>query len=116
MTTTPLVSALSAALLAALISLGGARGALADEHEDAHEHDSVTMADLPPEVQATFERESKGGRVEDLRRETHMGGTVIYEGEIVHEGRGAEIEVGANGKVLEREAPHDERAEHCDGR
>jgi hypothetical protein len=116
MTTPPLVSALSAALLAGLISLSGAREALADKDEDAHEHDSITMADLPPPVQATFQRESQGGRVEDLRRETHTGGTVIYEGEIVRDGRGAGIEVGDNGKVLERETPHDERTEHCDRR
>jgi hypothetical protein len=115
MTTKPVVSALSAALLAGLVSLGSARWALADADEDAHGHDSVTMADLPAAVQATFEREAKGGRVEYLRRETHMGGTVIYEGEIVRDGRGAEIEVGADGKVLERETPHDERTEH-DGR
>ncbi len=100
------------ALLAGMLSLGGLGRAMADEDEGGHEHQSVTMADLPAAAQKTLKREAKGGNIEELRKETRKNGTVVYEAEIVKNGKGTDIEVSAEGKVLERGKTHDESAEH----
>jgi len=88
---------------------GAARG---HEEEKGHAHESVKFEELPAVVQATFTRESKGGKIEELRKETRKNGKVIYEGEIVKNGKGWDIEVNAEGKVVERGKPHSEEGEH----
>jgi hypothetical protein len=103
---------LSTLLLAGLLGLGLGSRALADEGESGHEHQSVTMEDLPAAVQTTFKREAKGGKIEELRKETRKDGVVVYEGEIVKNGKGRELEVSGTGKVLERGKTHDESSEH----
>ena len=103
---------LATLLLAGALGLGGWAQALAEENEGGHEHQSVTMADLPAAVQSTFKREAKGGQIEELRKETRKDGKVIYEAEIVKNGKGTDIEVSAEGKVLERGKSHDESKEH----
>jgi uncharacterized membrane protein YkoI len=70
------------------------------------------MADLPAAAQTTLKHEAKGGKIEELRKETRKDGKVIYEAEIVKAGKGTDIEVGADGKVLERGKAHDEATEH----
>jgi hypothetical protein len=103
---------MTVALLAATLGLGGVGRALADEHEGTHEHRSVAMADLPAAAQKTLKREAKGGKIEELRKETRKDGTVIYEAEIVKNGKGTDIEVNGDGKVVERGKTHDESSEH----
>ena len=98
-------------LLAGTLGLGGVGRAVADEDEGSHEHQSVTMADLPAAAQKTLKREAKGGQIEELRKETQKNGKVVYEAEIVKNGKGTDIEVSADGKVLERGKPHDEKSE-----
>jgi len=83
-----------------------------EEKENDHAHESVKLEDLPAAVQSTFKREAKGGTVEELRKETRKDGKVIYEGEIVKGGKGWELEVNADGKVIERGKPHSEEKEH----
>jgi uncharacterized membrane protein YkoI len=100
------------ALLAGTLSLGGSGGARADEDEAGHHHQSVTMAELPAAVQKTLNREAKGGKIEELRKETRKDGKVIYEAEIVKNGKGTDIDVSAEGKVLARGHTHDESSEH----
>jgi hypothetical protein len=99
------------ALLAGMLSLGGVGRALADEDEAGHKHESVTMADLPAAAQKTLKREAKGAKIEELRKETRKDGTVAYEAEFVKNGKGTDIEVSAEGKVLERGKTHDESSE-----
>ena len=102
---------MAVALLAGTLGLGGAGRAMADEDEGRHEHQSVSMADLPAAAQKTLKKEAKGGKVEELRKETRKDGTVAYEAEIVKNGKGTDIEVSADGKVLERGKTHDEKSE-----
>src|SRR3954471_14103739 len=99
-------------LLAGALGLGFGARASADEKESGHQHQSVTMAELPAAVQATFKREAKGGKIEELRKETRKDGSVIYEAEIVKKGKGTDIEVNSDGKVVERGKAHDESSEH----
>jgi hypothetical protein len=103
---------LATLLLAGALGTGLGAGALADEHEGGHEHQSVKMAELPAPVQTTLNREAKGGKVEELRKETRKDGTVVYEAEIVKKGKGTDLEVSSDGKVLERGKTHDESSEH----
>ena len=99
-------------LLAGVLGTGFGARALADENESGHKHQSVTMAELPAPVQATLKREARGGKIEELRKETQKDGTVVYEAEIVKKGKGRDIEVNADGKVVERGKTHDESSEH----
>ena len=70
------------------------------------------MAELPDAVQSTLKREAKGGKIEELRKETRKDGSVIYEAEIVKNGKGTGLEVSSEGKVVERGKTHDESSEH----
>src|SRR3954447_10135447 len=100
------------AFLAGTLSIGGIGRALADEDEGGHKHQSVTMAELPDAAQKTLKHEAKGGKVKELRKETRKDGTIVYEAEIVKNGKGTDLEVSATGKVLERGKTHDESSEH----
>lgn len=99
-------------LLTGVLGTGSGVLAHAHEKEGKHEHQPVTMADLPAAVQATLKREAKDGKIEELRKETRKDGTVIYEAEIIKKGKGTDIEVSADGKVIERGKAHDESSEH----
>jgi hypothetical protein len=101
------------ALLAGLLSLGGAGRALADEAH--HKGESVTMTDLPAAAQETLKREAKGAPIEELRKETAKDGTVTYKAEIVENDKGTDVAIGEDGKVLKRGPTHDEKAEHGKG-
>ena len=103
---------LTVGLLAGALALGSAGRAVADEDEGGHAHQSVTMAEVPAAAQKALKREAKGGKIEELRKETRKDGTVAYEAEVVKNGKGTDIEVSAEGNVLERGKTHDERAEH----
>src|SRR5881394_1058089 len=102
--------------LAGVLVLGFASRGLAEENESGHEHQAVKMEDAPAPVQNTLKKEAKGGEIEELRKETRKDGTVIYEAEIVENGKGTDIEVSADGKVLERGKTHDEKSETEHGR
>jgi hypothetical protein len=102
------------ALLAGTLGLGGVGRAVAEEDEGGHKHQSMTMTDLPAPAQRTLNEEAQGGTIERLRKETRKDGTVAYEADVVKNGTGREIEVSAEGKVLERGKPHDETNEHED--
>jgi len=103
---------LATLLLAGAMGLGVGARALADENESGHQHQSVTMAELPDAVQTTLKHEAKDGKVEELRKETRKDGSVIYEAEIVKNGKGCNLEVSSAGKVVERGKTHDESSEH----
>ncbi len=103
---------LATLLIAGALGLGVGGRALADENESGHEHQSVTMAELPAPVQKTIKHEAKGGKIEELRKETKKDGSVQYEAEIVKNGKGTDIEVNDDGKVVERGKTHDESSEH----
>jgi hypothetical protein len=79
-------------VLAAALPLLGGRALANDEKDEGHAHEAVKMEEL-------------------LRKETRHG-KVIYEGEIVKAGKGVDLEVGSDGKVVLRGKTHDESKEH----
>jgi hypothetical protein len=80
----------------------------AGEHQRGQE---ISMSDLPAPVKATFEKESKGGKVEELRKDTGKNGETVYFGEVVKNGKGSELKVSESGKVLHKSKAHDESKE-----
>jgi len=91
--------------LACVFGIGGLGGVAF-----AHGHKKMTMEQLPTAVQSTFQREASGGKVEELRS-VHRNGKLIYEGEIVSNGKGTDLQVREDGSILKRSAPHDEATE-----
>ena len=74
--------------------------------EDKEQH--VSMDQLPAAVKATLEKESTGGKIGEVEKETERGKT-FYEAEIVKNGHESYIHVSGDGKVLKRETEADER-------
>jgi hypothetical protein len=85
-----------------------------DENEKGHEHTAVKFDDLPAPVQATLKKEAQGGDIQEVRKETERG-KVIYEAEVVNNGKGRDLEVSADGKVIKRGKAHDESKEKGEG-
>jgi uncharacterized membrane protein YkoI len=83
--------------LAGTLALGSAAPAF------AHDHERITVDQLPAAVQKTIKKEASGGSIGELEKETHKNGKVVYEVEIVKNGKSTEIEVGADGKIIERD-------------
>ena len=61
-------------------------------------------------MKATVQREAKGKTIESIKKETENGKTT-YEVEVITNGKGQDIEISAEGKVLERGKLHDESTE-----
>ena len=61
----------------------------------------VTIDQLPEPVRATVDRETKGAQITDIERDAERGQT-IYEVEFVLDGKEYELDVAADGKLLER--------------
>ena len=62
----------------------------------------VELADCPKAVQKTLKRESKGGTIVEIERETEDGET-IYEAEVEIDGKQYEVEITADGTLLSNE-------------
>ena len=73
----------------------GAGAARADEQE-------VTLDQVPAAVKATILKESAGGKITEIERETTDGKTV-YEAEFILNGEEIEIEIAPDGTLLGRE-------------
>lgn len=99
-------------VVAGALALGGL-GTPVFAHEKSEQgaaQKKVTMDELPSAVQSTFQKEAAGGQVEELRSEKRAGKT-IYEGEVVQNGKGTELQVSQDGSILKRGKPHDEATE-----
>jgi len=62
----------------------------------------VKMSDLPPAVQATVKEQSKGATIRGFSKETEKGKTT-YEVELTKNGRGKDVSMDTDGKVVEVE-------------
>ena len=64
----------------------------------------VLMGDLPAPVRATLEKESKGGKVTEVEKETKNGKTVYSADVTAADGKKWDVVVGEDGKVISKEA------------
>jgi uncharacterized membrane protein YkoI len=62
----------------------------------------ISIAELPEAVKATILAEADGGTIEEIEMETENGETV-YEAEVIIDGQEVDIEVAADGTLLEKE-------------
>jgi hypothetical protein len=76
-----------------------------------HERESVSLSDLPAAAQDALKKEAKGGKIEEVTKETGKDGKVMYGAEIVKDGKGRDVEVSAEGKVLSKGKAHNESME-----
>jgi uncharacterized membrane protein YkoI len=71
-----------------------------------HEEE-VTLDQVPAAVKATILKESAGGKITEIERETKHG-KVTYEAEFIINGREVEIEIAPDGTILGRETETEE--------
>lgn len=90
---------LSVSVLVSLSVLAGCAS-----HSGHHEDKEVPVAmnDLPPAVRATLDRESAGGKVTEIEKETKNGKT-IYSADMVVNGVDWDIAVAEDGTVISKE-------------
>ncbi|MCP4249186.1 MAG: hypothetical protein GY778_19250 [bacterium] len=72
-----------------------------DEHEE-----QVTLEEVPAAVKATILKESAGGKITEIERETQNGKTT-YEAEFLLNGQEVEIEIAPDGTLLGREVENE---------
>jgi len=74
-------------------------------------HQPRSLGDLPAQVQQVFQREAKGGKVDELRKET-LDGRAVYEGEILVNGKATMLQVDSIGQIVHRGPTHDAPTSH----
>ena len=91
-------------LLVLMLSFGIATVAWAEEKEE-----KIKLKDCPAAVQKTIEQQAGDGKILEVEKETGSDGTVTYEAEIKRSnGSVFEVEVAADGKLIEVEEEDDE--------
>ena len=61
--------------------------------------ETVSMADLPAAVRATLQEHAAGGKITEIEKAASQG-SVVYEAELVKDGKTTDIRVSASGKFL----------------
>ena len=96
--------------VSSLLAVGGAliawnllRDPDAAYRELPEQEEVVTIDQIPEAVRATIKRESAGGVVQEIQKETEPG-EVEYDVDIVKGGQKISLEIAENGTVLERKA------------
>ena len=89
---------LATGIMTLWLGAAGAGGAIAAEPKQGP---TMSTADLPAAVKSTFDKQAKGAPVQELRRES-FNGLPVYSGEIVKNGKGTELWVSEQGKVVYR--------------
>lgn len=72
-------------------------------YEQPKEEEVVTIQQVPLPVRKVIERESAGGVIEEIQKETKAG-KVEYEADIIKAGHKIALEIGEDGAILERKA------------
>jgi hypothetical protein len=78
-----------------------------DGENGGDEGNAVSINDVPKPVKKTILKEAKGGTVEEIEREQDDG-KVIFDADIVVDGKKFELKVAENGKLLSKEADEED--------
>ena len=62
---------------------------------------TITMADLPAPVRATLDKESAGGKVTEIEKETKKGQTV-YSADVTIGGKKWDVDIAEDGKLISK--------------
>ena len=91
------LSALSLSLTAALV-LGGCNAS----SKSKADQDGIPIDQVPPAVQAAFDKAYPGAKIKEIERETYKDGTVHYEYSFTDAaGKAQEVELNEEGDVLD---------------
>ncbi len=77
------------------------------------EGETVTIDQVPAPVKTTLDKESKGGSVGQITKETTSRGKTYYEAEVEKGGKRRYVHVDPNGKVLKHESAKTEAKEQA---
>ena len=75
--------------------------------DDAREEQKVAIDQVPPEVKATIEQESKGGTLKEIEKLRQEGKTA-YGADIVMNGKEQQTVIAEDGTVIKRAAKEEE--------
>jgi hypothetical protein len=75
------------------------------------EEETVSLKDLPRAVRAAIKKHATGGKITEIVKET-VKGILVYEAEVLLNGRELDILVSAKGKYLGTEEEKDAKAHH----
>lgn len=75
--------------------------------DDNGKEETVTLEQLPPVVRKALHRESTGGTIGEIERIT-KDGRVIYEADVMLDGREYEVEIAENGILVRKELEEQE--------
>ena len=73
--------------------------------------ETVSLKDLPPAVRAALKKHAAGGKITEIVKET-VKGKLVYEAEVLLNGRELDILVSAKGKYLGTEKEEEAKAHH----
>lgn len=73
------------------------------ESAEATSEVGVTMAQLPPAVRQTLEREAAGGKIEEIELATKADGVITYSADTKIGGKIYDITIAQDGTLLSRE-------------
>jgi hypothetical protein len=86
------------------VALAAGLSVFADGKEE-----KIKLGDCPQAVQKTINDNANGGKIVEIEKETNKEGIVTYEAEVKKaDGTVIEIEVAADGKLIEIETEDDE--------
>ena len=100
-------------ILVALLTVGllGATTALlrAADEEDEGKEVKVKLKDCPKPVQKTLKEQAKGAKLpKEVDKQTRKDGTVVYEADVVIDGKNYEIVVAEDGKLISKKLDKEE--------
>jgi phosphopantothenoylcysteine synthetase/decarboxylase len=75
------------------------------------EEKTVSLKDLPRAVRAAIKKHAAGGKITEIVKET-VKGKLVYEAEVLLNGRELDILVSAKGKYLGTEKEEEDKAHH----
>ena len=84
---------------AGVLALCGCQGKGVDDDRDDNEA-TISMSQVPPAVQASFEKMHPNATVLSVEKETHADGTAEYEYTFTQDGKKREVELNEKGAVV----------------
>ena len=72
------------------------------EEEDEGKEVKIKFSEAPAAVQATIKEEAGGVSIENLDKETHKDGKIVYEADAMIGGTNYEIDVAEDGKLISK--------------
>jgi hypothetical protein len=73
-----------------------------EDEDDGDEEEEVSIDEVPGAVKATILKHAKGGKITEVERENEDG-KVIYEAEVIIDGKEVDLKVAPNGRLLGKE-------------